>query len=61
MNTTIEFYRKDIYGVTMYYVANDCERVIVSKLTGRKTLNKQDMACFEEMGFTLTEVLAPRK
>lgn len=36
---TIKFYRKNVYGETLEYIADKGDAAIVTRLTGKKTIN----------------------
>lgn len=57
----IDYYGKDNYGGTYFYIVNAEIRANVCQLTGRKTLSLSDMLALKNLGFTLNEVLPPRK
>jgi hypothetical protein len=57
----IDYYAKDNYGVTHFYIVDAEIRANVCQLTGRKTLSLSDMLALKNLGFTLNEVLPPRK
>ena len=50
---TIEVERKEVYGNTLTYVANESVRNSIKKLTGRKTLTDYDVEALKELGFVL--------
>ena len=50
---TIEVERKEVYGNTLTYVANESVRNSIKKLTGRKTLTYYDIEALKELGFVL--------
>jgi hypothetical protein len=56
---TITFYRKDVYGNTLYYIASAEHATAFHKLTGKKTLTSRDMNAFGAFGITFTEVINP--
>ena len=50
---TIEVTRKEVYGNTLTYVADESTRNSIKKLTGRKTLTDYDIEALKELGFVL--------
>ncbi len=50
---TIEVTRKEVYGNTLTYVADESIRNSIKKLTGRKTLTDYDIEALKELGFVL--------
>ena len=50
---TIEVTRKEVYGNTLTYVADESVRNSIKKLTGRKTLTDYDIEALKELGFVL--------
>lgn len=56
---TIEFYRKQVYGNTMLYIANDEKASIVRGLTGTKTVSEGDLKRLKELGCEIQEILNP--
>ncbi len=50
---TIEVERKEVYGNTITYVADESVRNSIKKLTGRKTLTDYDIEALKELGFVL--------
>jgi hypothetical protein len=55
----IDYYRKNVYGNTLYYIADMDIRQIIQAISGRTTITKQDIHNLELLGFQLTEVIAP--
>jgi hypothetical protein len=58
-NTTIEFYRKEVYGLEKKYVVDPKLAETIQTLTGRKTLLDSDIKALTTLGFTFKEVLKP--
>jgi hypothetical protein len=54
---TIEYYKREVYGNTMYYVKDSKLAIIVQSLTGKKTIDKLDIDGFSQLGLTFVEVL----
>lgn len=59
-NTQIDYYQKDVYGVSMKYVADADLANTIRVLTGRKTLLDSDISALTKLGFTFNEVLPVR-
>lgn len=57
----IEYYTKTIYGKDTMYIVDKTTAERVQILTGRKTINSNDMIALQALGFTLTEVIAPKQ
>ena len=55
---TIEYFKKEVYGNTMFYVKDKEQREKIESLTGRRTINDTDIKALEFLGHTLTQVLA---
>lgn len=56
----IEFYAKSNYGRINFYIKDEKVAKAISNLTGKKTIDEFDIKNLEELGFTFTEVIAPR-
>lgn len=59
---TIQYYRKNVYGVTKEYIANPADAAIVTQLTGQKTINSVVRELFRDLTggqVEFVEVLAP--
>lgn len=56
----IQYYRKNVYGNTQYYIADPETARLVTRLTGKKTIDADNMAVLDQLGFaTFKEILAP--
>jgi hypothetical protein len=55
----IEYFRKQNYGVTMFYVLDKKLASVVQKLTGKKTLTFDIVNALKELGHEVVEVLPP--
>ncbi len=55
----IEYYNKEVYGLTKSYVLDAELARTIQKLTGRKTLQQGDIEALSELGFTFKLVLKP--
>lgn len=57
----IKYYRKDVYGKTLFYIHNDnaLERSAIQYLTGKTTISACQMENFKVLGLTFIEVIAP--
>ena len=56
----IEFYTKNVYGNDLMYVADPAIAEHLTNLTGRVTIANSDMFALTKLGFTFTEVIAPK-
>lgn len=52
MNQIITIEKRNVYGNELIYVVSDHAKAI-SKLTGKKTIDENDIATLEELGFTV--------
>lgn len=57
----IEYYRKSTYGNNRLYVKDEEQARYITGITGMKTIDERIMACFNYLGITFKEVIAPRK
>lgn len=55
----IEFYAKDNYGTTHFYIVDPAMRSAVTQLTGQKTVSRSHMDALETLGFSFVQVLPP--
>jgi hypothetical protein len=54
---TINFYSKEVYGNTLYYLANPFDARRFKQLTGKLTISENDMRVLEHLtGVTFTRV-----
>ncbi len=56
----IDFYTKNVYGNDLMYVSDPQIECHITSLTGRVTITNSDMFALQRLGFTFTEVLAPK-
>lgn len=56
---TIDYYKKNVYGNTVFYIANIEIREILQTLTQRATIKQEDIKALSKLGFILQEVIAP--
>lgn len=56
---TIEYYKKNVYGNTVFYIADIEVRETIQTLTQRATVKKQDLEALSRLGFIIQEVIAP--
>lgn len=56
----IEYYSKDVYGSSLMYVKDEDQARAITTLTNKKTIGEWDIKAMEKLGFSFTEVLAPR-
>ena len=56
----IDYYRKDSYGNTHYYIKPQLEAHRIKKLLHKKTITKEEMSIMSQLfKVTFTQVLAP--
>jgi hypothetical protein len=57
---TINYYCKDVYGQTLYYIENDYHAQLWRSLTGRKTITRQDISALTTLtGVVFKQILDP--
>lgn len=56
----ITYYVKNVYGNDRLYIADEEKAHAIALLTGSKTLSQQHIEGLQALGYTLTEVIAPR-
>lgn len=62
METTIEFYERDVYGQTLAYVMDAGIAAQLQHLLGTKTISDDQRASITELfGTVWLQVLAPKK
>lgn len=61
MKTEITYYRKSVYGNEHIYAADETQAHCLALLTGQKTLTESSLNALAGLGFSLTEILPPRK
>lgn len=59
-HTAVEFYSKSVYGEWKMYVKGAEMQLKLTALTGQLTLTERVKRALEDLGFTFTEVIAPR-
>ncbi len=65
MHKTIQYYKKSVWGNTLYYVAQhlgaDMQHAAknIKALTGRETITASDLNALIGLGFEFHEVFAP--
>ena len=47
----IQYYKKDVYGNPLFYVVG-AEGAAIKQLTGKKTIDRRDLAALEALGHT---------
>jgi hypothetical protein len=60
MNQAIDFYSKNVYGEWKMYIKDDEMAAKIEAITKQKTLTEWAKVALENLGFTFTEVIAPR-
>ena len=48
--TNIETYAKTAFGKTLHYVTDPVQAAALTRLTGKKTINENDIAALETLG-----------
>ncbi len=61
MEKDIKYCVKQVYGVDTKYPLHKEAIVALVQFNGHKTLTNSDINAFKALGFTFTEVLAPKK
>lgn len=54
---TIEFYKKTVYGNDMLYIKDKSTAEVVRSLTGKKTIDAEDMKSLEKLGVKFIQVI----
>lgn len=57
---TIEYYRKNVYGADLMYIADEKTAYFITQLTNRVTMTGSDMFALSKLGFEFVEVIAPK-
>ena len=47
---TINFYKKNVYGVEKFYIVDETQAKLVSTLTGKKTIDESDIGALKSLG-----------
>lgn len=55
MEMTIRYYKKDVYGITLFYPVDQADAIMC--LAGKKTLTPRVWEGLEKLGFQFVEVL----
>lgn len=61
MPNIIKFYRKNVWGNELKYVADPITAATITSLTGQKTLSEQQIKSLTALGLSFEEVLPPTK
>jgi hypothetical protein len=56
----IQYYTKHVYGKPLRFIVEETYKKAVLRLNNQKTLNDNTMSGLGMLGFTFTEVLAPK-
>lgn len=56
----IDYYRKNVYGNELMYVASEDAKYAIYALTGKNSISPLHINALESLGCTFKEVLAPR-
>jgi hypothetical protein len=58
----IQYYRKDSYGNTHYYIKQPQEAKYIQQLLGKRTITKEDMTAFSKLfQVEFVQILAPEE
>jgi len=49
----IEYYKKNVYGNEMMYIKDEKQKNVVQTLTGKKTVNNDDINALQSLGLVL--------
>jgi len=55
--TTIEYYARQNYGKTQFYIKNERENRIIGQLLRQKTISRDQIRSFEQLGLKFELVL----
>jgi hypothetical protein len=61
MQKTIEFYKKEVYGKTLYYILDDKIAGNIRCLTRKTTVDESDLLALRDLGFQIIERISPSK
>ena len=53
---TMKFYRKNVYGKDLMYLAERTQREAIEMICNRKSITERDMFALGMLGFTFEEV-----
>ena len=53
----IQYYIKSVFGKDNIYIKDEEQSKIISTLTNKKTVDKNDIKALEQLGFTLEQVI----
>ena len=56
MNKTIEYYTKSNYGRILMYIKNSEKAEVISRLTGKKTIDESDIKNLQLLGCSFKQV-----
>lgn len=56
---TVQYYKRDVYGKTLYYLMPSTEASAILSLIGQKTISHHQIALLELLGLQFVEVIAP--
>lgn len=54
---TIEYYKKNVYGKEVLYIKDSEQARLVTKITGKKTIDDIDLVTFYKLGVTFVQVM----
>ena len=55
----IGYYRKNVYGKTLFYIAEPENAAIMASILGTKTITEYEINQFSKLGVTFIETFAP--
>jgi len=55
----VQYYQKEVYGSPMLYIVPSANKQVIERLTGKKTIDKDDMMDLEFLGVEFEQVLPP--
>lgn len=53
----IKVYAKEVYGSTLFYIADEKQAKTIESLTGRKTVRCSDFKHWKSLGFEIEQVI----
>jgi hypothetical protein len=59
MTTKLEYYARQVYGATQFYIVDAAMAHNISRLTGHKTLTRDNSEALKALGFELIQVIDP--
>jgi len=53
----IEFYKKQVYGKDTLYIKDLSQSQLISRITGKKTIDEKDISNFSQLGIEFVQVM----